>query len=160
MSLPIRGRISIRRRWTLVSSSLDEIWNEVSRSYALVERIDSVRDQVKGWQDRVDDEEFKTLAGETLEALDATEAKIRQTKLESSQDVLNFPSKVDNQLVYLMEVVESTPGFPAASSIERFDELRSEVDGIEGELDGILTTQVPELEAMLVESGAPRIDTE
>jgi photosystem II stability/assembly factor-like uncharacterized protein len=137
-----------------------EIWNEVSRSHALVERIDSVRDQVKGWQDRVEDEEFKTLAGETAEALDAAEAKIRQSKLESSQDVLNFPSKVDNQLVYLMEVVESTPGFPAASSIERFDELRSEIDGIEGELDGILATQVPELEAMLVESGAPRIDTE
>ena len=74
--------------------------------------------------------------------------------------MLNFPSKVDNQLVFLKEVVESTPGFPAASSIERFDELRSEIDGIEGELDGILTTNVVQLEAMLEESGAPRIDTE
>ena len=137
-----------------------EIWSEVSRSHVLIERIGSVRDQVKGWKDRIDDEEFKTLAGDTIEALDATEARLRQTKLESSQDVLNYPSKVDNQLVYLREVVESTPGFPAASSIELFDELRSEIDGLEGELDGILAAQVSELESMLEEGGGPWIDTE
>jgi hypothetical protein len=137
-----------------------EVWNELSRSHALVGRIDSLRTQVEDWTGRFDDEAFKTLAGETIAALDATEGELRQTKVESSQDMLNFPSKLDNQLVFLKGVVESTPGFPAASSIERFAELRSELDGIAEALDGILATKVVQLEAMLEEAGVPRIDTE
>jgi photosystem II stability/assembly factor-like uncharacterized protein len=136
------------------------IWSEVSRSHALVGRIGSVRGQIAEWTDRFDDDGFKALAGETTEALDAIEARLRQTRLESSQDVLNFPSKLDNQLVFLQEVVESTPGFPAVSSIERFEQLRSELDGIGGELEGFLTTNVVQLEAMLEEAGVSRIGVE
>jgi len=136
------------------------IWDQLSGSHTLIKRIGSVRDQVEGWADRVDDEEFQTLADETIETLEAIEGRLRQTALESSQDMLNFPSKLDNQLVYLKGIVEATPGFPTQSSRERFDELRTELDGIEGELDAVLTTEVPELEAMLEASGVPRIDTE
>jgi len=137
-----------------------EIWDELSRTHTLIERIGLVRDQVEGWADRVDDEEFQTLAGEIIEALDAFEGKLRQTELESSQDMLNFPSKLDNHFVHLQGVVEATPGFPAQSSLDRFDELRGELDGIEGEMDEVLTTEVPELEAMLEELGVAWIGTE
>ena len=137
-----------------------DIWDELSRSHTLIERIGSVRDQVEGWADRVDDEVFQALSGEVTDALDASESKLRQTELSSSQDMLNFPSKLDNQLVHLQGVVEATPGFPAQSSRERFDELRAELDGIEGELGEVLTTEVPRLEVMLDEFGTPRIDTD
>ena len=134
-----------------------EIWTELSQSHTFVERLGSVRDQIEGWTKRVDDEEIRTFAAGIIDDLDAIESRIRQTALESSQDVLNFPAKLDNQLVYLKGVVEETPGFPAESSRERFDELRSELDGIESDLDVVLNTRVPELEAMLVAAGVPRI---
>jgi hypothetical protein len=137
-----------------------EIWDELSRTHTLIERIGLVRDQVEGWADRVDDEEFQTVSGEIIEALDAFEGKLRQTELESSQDMLNFPSKLDNQFVHLQGVVGATPGFPAQSSLDRFDELRAELDGIEGEMDEVLTTEVPRLGKMLDELGTPRIDTD
>ncbi len=89
----------------------------------------------------------------------ASRVEIRQTALESSQDVLNFPAQLDNQFVYLKGIVEATPGFPAESSRERFDELRSELDGIEDELTEVLRTEVPKLEAMLDSAAVPRIDT-
>ncbi len=137
-----------------------EIWAELSQSHTFVERLGSVRDQIEGWTERVDDEEIQTFATGVIDDLDAIESRIRQTALESSQDVLNFPAGLDNQLVYLKGVVEETPGYPAESSRERFDELRSELDGIESDLDVVLTIRVPELEAMLVAAGVPRIGVE
>ena len=136
-----------------------EIWIELSGSHSLIERIVSVREQVESWRDRTEDEEIQTLANETVESLDALESRLRQTALESSQDVLNFPAQLDNQLVYLKGVVEATPGFPAQSAKERFDELRAELEEIGNDLEAVLTTQVPEIEAMLDAAGVPRIET-
>jgi len=137
-----------------------EILDELSGSHTLVKRIGLVRDQVEEWTNRVDNEEFQTLAGETTDVLDVIENKLRQTELSSSQDMLNFPPQLDNQLVFLKSIVEAAPGFPTQASRERFDELRAELDGIEGELDEVLTTEVPRLEEMLEEAGVPRIGTE
>ena len=46
--------------------------------------------------------------------------KLTQVKNESSQDVLNFPSRVDNQLMYLQGIVESSDRAPTVASFERF----------------------------------------
>ena len=136
-----------------------EIWTELSQSHTFVERLDSVRGQIEGWTKRVDDEEIRTFAAGIIDDLDAIESRIRQTALESSQDVLNFPAQLDNQLVYLKGIVEATPGFPAQSSRERLDELRSELKGIEDELNKVLSTEVPKLETLLESAAVPLIDT-
>ena len=137
-----------------------QVWTELTRSHGLIERITTVRDQVESWADRVDDEAVDALAKEIAEVLDGIEGRLRQTKLESSQDMLNFPPKLDNQLVYLVSVVEDTPAFPTPASVERFAELTTELDGLEAEFDEVLGTALAELEAMLEEAGIPRIGTE
>ncbi|MEE4273129.1 MAG: hypothetical protein V2I67_15760 [Thermoanaerobaculales bacterium] len=137
-----------------------EIWSELNRSHELLERLEAVRDQVNGWAERTDDEAIGELAAAIVEELGAVEGEIREPDLESSQDMLNMPSKLDNQLVYLKSVVEDAPAEPTAASRERFAELVSQLDEIVGRFDEILEIRVPELEALLDEVGAPRIGIE
>jgi photosystem II stability/assembly factor-like uncharacterized protein len=137
-----------------------EIWTELNRSHDLVRDAVEVRTQIEGWIERAEDDEFASLAEDSIEALDAVEGAVRQTALESTQDLLNFTPMLDNQLVHLMATVESTPGPPTVTSRERFVELVAELDGIEAELERILTADVQRLEAMLEEAGLPRIGVE
>ncbi len=76
------------------------------------------------------------------EKLTAVEEAIHQTKNEAAQDALNFPPQIDNQLVGLMEVVESADARPTAGSIERYGELRVQLDAILGDLQKAIDTEV------------------
>jgi photosystem II stability/assembly factor-like uncharacterized protein len=134
-----------------------DIWRELTRSHSLIEKIHSVREQVDDLSSRVDDEVAASIADEITGSLDNIEERLRQTSLESSQDMLNFPPQLDNQLVHLKSVVESAPGFPTAASRERFAELRSELDDHAIQLDEVLNQEVPALTDRLDELDAPRI---
>jgi len=133
------------------------VWQELSRSHEAISRIREVRGQIETLAKRVDDEALTEKADAIAEALTAVEEKLHQTNSESSQDILNFPPQIDNQLLYLQGVVESTLGAPSQSSQQRFDELRRALDGYVSELDTILSEQLPELERLVGETGAPRI---
>ena len=132
-----------------------EIWQELTRSHDAVARVRNVRGQVEAVAERTDNEAVKEKAGELADALTAVEEKIHQTKNESGQDILNFPSKIDNQLLYLQGVVESSEGAPNPSSEERFAGLRAELDGYIAELDAVIDQQVPAFERMLEEADTP-----
>ena len=133
------------------------VWLELTRSHEAIERIRLVRDQTDVLSKQVDDEGVTEKADSIVEALTAVEEKLHQTKSESSQDILNFPPRIDNQLLYLQGVIESTLGAPVPSSQQRFNELRAELEGMIAELDAILAEQLPELERLVGETGVPRI---
>jgi hypothetical protein len=133
------------------------VWQQLTRSHETIGRIREVRAQVETLAERVDDEGVTEKSDAIAEALTVVEEKLHQTKAESSQDILNFPPQIDNQLLYLQGVIESAVGAPAASSQQRFDELKAELDGYVAELDAILAEQLPELEQLIGETGAPRI---
>jgi hypothetical protein len=134
-----------------------DIWQALSRSHATIERIRSIRSQVRELAESTGDEAVEAKADEIAEALTAVEEKLTQTKSESSQDVLNFPPQIDNQLVYLQGIVGSTLGAPLASSQQRFDELSAEIDGYEAAVDGVVAEQLPEFERLLDEMDEPRV---
>jgi hypothetical protein len=119
-----------------------------------------VRDQTEGIAERLDDETVQGKVEELSGALTEIEEQLHQPKVESSQDMLNFPPQLDNQLVFLHSVVESAAGRPTVGSRERFDELSAELERLELELETALDTRLPEIERMLEEAGAPRIVVE
>ena len=133
------------------------IWEELTRSHDAIGRIRDVRDQVQTAAARMEDEAITATADEIAASLTAVEEKLHQTKAESSQDILNFPPRIDNQLLYLQGVVESSLGAPAESSRERFEELREELDGLVTELDAVIEDALPKLEELLEEADAPRV---
>jgi DNA anti-recombination protein RmuC len=134
-----------------------EIWQALTRSHETIEQIRDVRGQIEAISALVEDEAIKEKAEEISKALTGIEEKLTQVKNESSQDVLNFQPQIDNQLLNLQSVVESSLGAPNASSREVFALLEAELDGYVAELDGVLADQLPELERLLEESQAPRV---
>jgi len=129
------------------------IWKELTRSHEAIGRIRDLRAQLEEIAGRNDGEAITEKAEALVEALTAIEEKLHQTKAESSQDILNFPPQIDNQLLYLQGIVESTVGAPSEGMRVRFDELQAELDGMVGELDAIIVDQLPELERLLEDEG-------
>lgn len=135
------------------------IWTSISEGHRALKRIRDIRQQVDDLHRRLEDagkaEGVEEAADALKEKLAAIEVSIHQVKAESSQDVLNFPPKLDNQLIGLMSVVESADARPTDGALERYGELRAELDGylngleevVAGELsafnDLVLTKSVP-----------------
>ncbi|MCW8985064.1 MAG: hypothetical protein OQK55_06950, partial [Thermoanaerobaculales bacterium] len=127
------------------------VCEELTRSHDAIARIRDVRDQVREVAERAGVEAITERADVIADSLTAIEEKLHQTKAESSQDILNFPPRIDNQLLYLQGVVESTVGAPTEAMRGRFEELRTELDGLVTDLDAVVADQLPEFERMLEE---------
>jgi hypothetical protein len=133
------------------------IWEELSRSHDAIRKIRDVRGQVEALAGRADDEAVTEMADAITGSLTSIEEQLHQVKSESSQDILNFPPQIDNQLLYLQDIVEKTLGEPLPSSRERFAELQAELDGHIAELDAVIADQLPDFERLLEEADAPRV---
>ncbi|HET9481992.1 MAG TPA: glycosyl hydrolase, partial [Candidatus Polarisedimenticolia bacterium] len=118
-----------------------DVWQAISLSHRTLKRIRSIREQVDGLTKRLAEAglgDGLTAAGATvLEQLATIEEAIHQKRNESSQDALNFPPKLDNQLVALLGVVESADAKPTGASRERYLELKAELDRLVGDLAGV-----------------------
>ncbi len=89
----------------------------------------------------------------TINRLTAIEKKIYQTKSEAPQDILNFPPRLDSQLLGLLEVVESAEARPTDGARQRFDDLRKELDSYLAELDQIIDTDLAEFVTLVKSEG-------
>jgi len=136
------------------------IWRALDRSHEAIRTVRSVREQVGVLAGRLGSEEITARSAAVEDRLDELENRLHQTRSEAAQDVLNFTPQLDNQLVYLMGVVESSPGRPTEAAHQRFAELQGELDSILGELEAVLSDDVAELERLAAESAAPYITVE
>jgi len=128
-----------------------DVLAEIEAAHDGLRAIRSVTEQVDDLTKRLKEADGvgeETLAGieeaakAVTEPLAEVEQKLTQTKSESSQDPLNFPPQIDNQLVYLLGVVTGTDAAPTDGSYTRFEDLKQERAAIQAELDQILATQL------------------
>ncbi|MBI3933018.1 MAG: glycosyl hydrolase [Acidobacteria bacterium] len=119
-----------------------DAWRALGHTHAAIRRIQSVRQQVDDLVGRLEaagrGDGVADAAKPVQEKLTAVEEKLWQPKNRASQDILNFPPQLDNQLLYLQNVVESARGTPTAQSVARFAELQAQLDGHLAELDRTL----------------------
>ena len=80
-----------------------------------------------------------------------------QARSVSSQDVLNYPARLDAQLLALLGAVTGADAPPTAGSVERFDDLRAELDRQLVELQSTLDTELALFNALVGETGAPAV---
>lgn len=108
------------------------VWESLSESHRAWKRIRSIREQVNDLVENLEaagrGEGLEEAAGPLLEKLAAIEEAIHQMKAESSQDVLNYTPRLDNQLVALRSVIESADARPTDGAVAREAELREELD--------------------------------
>jgi photosystem II stability/assembly factor-like uncharacterized protein len=133
------------------------VWRQLERSHDAIRVIRSVRDQVEAIGEGADGEQIQEATEALAKALTGIEQQLHHVDVRSSQDMLNFPPRLDNQLVFLLEVVESALGEPTRGSRDRLAELEAELDRLEGELDGVLDERLIELERLLEDEDVPRV---
>src|SRR4030095_7919346 len=82
-------------------------------------------------------------------ALSAIEGEIYQVKLQSSQDPLNFPIKLNNKIAALQGIVESADVLPTAQSYAVLRTLSSQLEEHRGRLDTSVKTKMPPVNQLL-----------
>jgi photosystem II stability/assembly factor-like uncharacterized protein len=110
--------IKIREKVTQTDDAINQIRD-------LREQINTINKRLKG------DPRAKAVAdsGKSLDKkMTEVEEVLIQTKAKSGQDVLNFPIRLNNQLVALGGVVSSGASAPTQQSYEVFDMLAKSVD--------------------------------
>jgi len=80
---------------------------------------------------------------EFASALSAIESEIYQVKLQSSQDPLNFPIKLNNKIAALQGVIESADVKPTEQAYSVFRTLSNALDDQLGKLDTRVKGQMP-----------------
>jgi hypothetical protein len=82
-------------------------------------------------------------------SLSAIEGDIYQVKLQSSQDPLNFPIKLNNKIAALQGVIESADVRPTEQEYSVFRTLSNRLDEQVGKMETATKTRMPPLNQLL-----------
>ena len=126
---------------------LIKIRDRVTETHDTVNHIRDIRGQIEALNKRLENDSHAKAVADAGKALDKkmteVEEALIQTKSKSSQDVLNYPIRLNNQLVALGGVVSSADAAPTQASYEVFDMLSKQLDEQMAKWKQILSTEVP-----------------
>ena len=91
------------------------------------------------------------------ERLTEIEETITQTKSRSSQDPINFPPQIDNQLVTLYGYIVQGDDQPTAGAHERFGDLKPELDAIHASIEAAMSEHVVPFNERVASLGVPAV---
>ena len=155
-------RLEVRREDLTARFELSKkVWESITEAHDAVRRLRDVREQVNDFAGRLDavgkGEGIETAAKEIAEKLTAIEEKLHQFRAKSSQDVLNLRQGIDGQLMGLLSAVESAQARPTDSTLARYQELRTDLNGYLGELKQVFDTEVAAFNDQVRATGVPAV---
>jgi photosystem II stability/assembly factor-like uncharacterized protein len=125
---------------------LMKIRDKVTETDDAIIQIRDLRDQMKAIDTRLKNDPRAKAIADAGKALDTkmtvVEEALIQPKAKSDEDVLNFPVRLNNDLVALGGVVGSADSAPTAQSYEVFDTVSKAVDVQLGKWKEIVSTDV------------------
>ena len=101
--------------------------------------------------------EFQSLANEMMNELSGSEQEVYQVKNQSSQDPLNYPIKLNNQIAALTGTVSSGEYRPTQQAQQAFTMLSGKLEVQLGSIKKSLDTRLPRLNAILRANGLPEL---
>jgi photosystem II stability/assembly factor-like uncharacterized protein len=143
---------------------LSSVRDKVTETHRAIKQIRDVREQLTNLQKRLKDkDEFKDVVDE-IKAIDkqmtAVEESLYQTKAKSSQDVLNFPIRLNNKLVSVAGAAGDGDNRPTDQVVQVKDELTKAIDAELSKLRTLMESDLPRFNAMLSQKKVPGIFTE
>jgi photosystem II stability/assembly factor-like uncharacterized protein len=133
------------------------LWQDMEASHEVIRQARAVRDQAeaiaKVSENEIIQETAETLAGKLTDV----EGKVLQTQSKAPQDILNFTPMLDNQILYLMDVVESAPGEPTQASVARYNELAEQLSVIQSELVEVLSKDLEQFQNLVDSTELDRV---
>ncbi len=121
-----------------------------------INKIRTARTQATEWAKRVKgstaEEKIVAAAKALSEKLDAIEGELLQVKIQSDQDSLNFPVKLNAKLSALAFMVGGADAAPTKQAGELFSDLAGKVDAQLDALKSVLADDVPSFNKLVAGS--------
>jgi hypothetical protein len=140
---------------------LIKIRDRVTQAHETVNQIRDIRAQITALNKRLENQpQAKTVAeaGKQVDKkMTEVEEVLIQAKAKSGQDVLNYPIRLNNYLVALGGVVESSDSAPTQVSYEVFDMLSKQLDEQLAKWKQILATDIPAYNDVVRKQEVPAI---
>lgn len=137
--------------------AIQQKFNEVQRG---IKEIRSLRTQINEFMSRQGKDcpaAVKSLSDEIVKQITGIEEALYQTKARSSQDVLNYPIRINDKLAGLFNVVNSGVNAPSQQAKEVFAELSAQADAQLQQLRNIKAQQLVQLNQLIHEHKLPVI---
>jgi photosystem II stability/assembly factor-like uncharacterized protein len=122
-----------------------QIRDRVSMANEAVLLARGIKQQIQDRKSKLDPKQTAAIkALDDLEkAVSDVEGEIYQVRLQSSQDPLNFPIKLNNKIAALQGIVESADVKPTEQTYSMFRTLSNKLDEQLGRLDSAISTKMP-----------------
>jgi len=140
---------------------LMKIRDQITTTDTTIIEIRDLRDQINALNKRLGDDPKQKPVVDAGKALDKKMTEIEevliQTKAKSGQDVLNFPVRLNNDLVALGGVVGSADTAPTQQSYEVDDQLSQQLNEQLTKWNQIVSTDVPAYNNLVKQQEVPAI---
>jgi photosystem II stability/assembly factor-like uncharacterized protein len=128
-----------------------KVRDKASQANEAVLLVRGIKAQIEDRKSRLDAKSAAVVKAldEFAAALSAIESEIYQVKLQSSQDPLNFPIKLNNKIAALQGVIESADVRPTEQAYSVFRTLSNRLDEELGKLDTGVKSKMPPVNQLL-----------
>jgi hypothetical protein len=138
-----------------------QIRDEVSKVDTAINQMNSVKKQIDDLDKRMpNDDHGKAVrdAGRQLtQKIEPIEDELIQSKAKSGQDVLNYPIKLNNELVALQGTIASADSAPASQAYEAFNLLKQRSDEQVARWDQVVKSDVANFNNVVRQQDVPAI---
>ena len=166
----LTGKIEVRPHPGLKISEADlaaqaaflrDVRDRITETHQAVLRIRDVKAQTKEVTSRAEKlgkkEPVATKAKALTEKLTASEEKLVNPRLKSSQDILNFAPALDHQFVGVATAAGSADGAPRPAETAYYAELKAKLDAVLAEVNGVFEKDLAEFNAAVQGAGIPPV---
>ncbi|HJZ77546.1 MAG TPA: hypothetical protein VKE51_37710 [Vicinamibacterales bacterium] len=126
-----------------------KVRDKASQANEAVLLIRGIKQQITDRRGKVKDQGTTRALDDFEKQLSAIEEEIYQVRLQSSQDPLNFPIKLNNKIAALQGVIESADVKPTEQAYSVFRTLSNSLDEQLGQLDTARKSRMPSVNQLL-----------
>jgi photosystem II stability/assembly factor-like uncharacterized protein len=134
-----------------------QVKDKFSEIQKTIKNIQTLRGQINDLSSRVTDKDIKQMADSIKKQMTAIEEALYQTNAKSSQDVLNYPIRLNNKILNLYGFASSGYNPPARQVKDAFSELAAQADVQLNKWKNITSVQIPKLNKLVHEKSVPVI---
>jgi photosystem II stability/assembly factor-like uncharacterized protein len=138
-----------------IASDIDALFGTLTNLRDVRSQSEEIAERMKkGGVENVDVSRAMKALNEKLVEL---EEETTQVKSKSSQDPINFPPRIDNQLTTLYGYVVNADYQPTAGAYQRFGDLKPELDALNSRFQEIVSSDLAELNRLVSGLALPPI---
>jgi hypothetical protein len=137
--------------------SIQDKFNETQQAIKDIRALRAQINSFTGLQGAALPAEVKTLSDSILKAMAGIEETLYQTKAKSSQDVLNYPIRLNDKLSGLFDVANSGNFAPSRQSRDVYADLSAQIDAQLKKFRDLRATGIPALNEAIRQKALPVI---